>query len=268
MATTDQIMSWRGRELYDRDGDKIGKIDEVYLDTTTNRPEWALVNTGLFGTKSTFVPLRDAETTGDEVRVAHTKSHVKDAPGIDPDGRLSESEEAELYRHYDLDYPAGEGTDSGLADGRTTRDVELLGDDDDEARREAGDARGASGDAMTRSEEELSVGTSDRETGRARMRKYVETEDVSETVPVRREKARVEREPITDANRDQALAGEDITEAEHEVVLHEEEPVVEKRTVPKERVRLDTDTVTEEREVSEEVRRERIDVDGPVRDDD
>ncbi len=189
MATTDQILSWRGRELYDRDGEKIGTIDEVYLDTTTNQPEWALVNTGLFGLKSTFVPLRDAETSGDEVRVAHTKSHVKDAPGIDPDGRLSESEEAELHRHYDLDRPADDGSDSGLADGRTTRDVELLGDDDDEAHRD-------SGDAMTRSEEELSVGTSARETGRARLRKYVETEDVTEerdvSDQVRRERIEIE----------------------------------------------------------------------------
>jgi uncharacterized protein (TIGR02271 family) len=260
MATTDQILSWRGRELYDRDGEKIGKIDEVYLDTTTNQPEWALVNTGLFGRKSTFVPLRDAEAIDDDVRVAHTKSHVKDAPGIDADGRLSESEEAELYRHYDLDSPSGDGDGDGDGDGRTTRDVELLGGDDDDAPR-------GSGDGMTRSEEELSVGTSEREAGSARLRKYVETEDVSETVPVRREEARVEREPITDANRDQALAGDDITEAEHEVVLHEEEPVVEKRTVPKERVRLETDTVTEEREVSDQVRRERIEVEGDARDD-
>jgi uncharacterized protein (TIGR02271 family) len=266
MATTDQILSWRGRELYDRDGEKIGKIDEVYLDTTTNEPEWALVNTGLFGLKSTFVPLRDAEATEDELRVAHTKSHVKDAPGIDPDGRLSESEEAELYRHYGLEHPAGDDADSGLGNGRATRDVEPLGDGDDEARRGPGDGPGASGDAMTRSEEELRVGTTERETGRARLRRYVETEDVSETVPVRREEVRIEREPITDANRDPALAGEEITEAEHEVVLHEEEPVVEKRTVPKERVRLETDTVTEEREVSDEVRRERIDVEGDVRD--
>jgi sporulation protein YlmC with PRC-barrel domain len=131
MATTDQILSWRGRELYDRDGEKIGKIDEVYLDTTSNQREWALVNTGLFGTRSTFVPLRDAEATGDEVRVAHTKSHIKDAPGVDADGQLSESEEAELYRHYDLDHPGGARPDSGLANGQTTRDVELLGDDDD-----------------------------------------------------------------------------------------------------------------------------------------
>jgi uncharacterized protein (TIGR02271 family) len=260
MATTDQILSWRGRDLYDRDGDKIGKIDEVYLDTTTNEPEWALVNTGLFGRKSTFVPLRDAEATGDEVRVAHTKAHVKDAPAIDPDGQLSENEEAELYRHYDLDESVGNGADRGVADGRTTRDVERLGGDDDEAGRQ-------SGDGMTRSEEELNVGTAARETGRARLRKYVETENVTKTVPVRREKVRVEREPITDANRDQALAGEDITEDEHEVVLHEEEPVVEKRTVPKERVRLETDTVTEEREVSDQVRRERIEVEGDARDD-
>ena len=118
MATTDQILSWRGRQLYDRDGEKIGKIDEVYLDTTTNQPEWALVNTGLFGTKSTFVPLRDAEATGDEVRVAHTKSHIKDAPRIDADGRLSESEEAELYRHYDLDHPGADGRTAASPTGR------------------------------------------------------------------------------------------------------------------------------------------------------
>jgi uncharacterized protein (TIGR02271 family) len=255
MPTTDEILSWRGRQLVDRDGEKVGKIDEVYLETTTNQPEWALVNTGLFGTKSTFVPLRDATATDDEVRVSHEKSHIKDAPSIDADGELSQREEAALYRHYDLDYP-GENSGEGLADGRTTRDVEVKGDPARE-----GDASSADQSAMTRSEEELHVGTSSRETGRARLRKYVETEEVSETVPVRREEVRVEREPITDANRDEALAGPDITEAEHEVVLHEEEPVVEKRTVPKERVRLDTDTVTEEREVSEQVRRERIDVD-------
>jgi uncharacterized protein (TIGR02271 family) len=254
MRTTDDVLSWRGRQLVDRDGDKVGKIDEVYLDTTTNRPEWALVNTGLFGTKSTFVPLRDATATDDEVRVAHAKSHIKDAPGIDADGELSQSEEEALYRHYDLDHPGEDGGD-GVADGRTTRDVEVKGDP------AQGDA-----DAMTRSEEELHVGKASRESGRARLRKYVETEEVRETVPVQREEARVEREPITDANRDTAVEGSEITESEHEVILREEEPVVEKRTVPKERVRLETDTVTEEREVSEEVRRERIDVDGDTRD--
>jgi uncharacterized protein (TIGR02271 family) len=119
---------------------------------------------------------------------------------------------------------------------------------------------------MTRSEEELRVGTTRQERGRARLRKFVVTENVTQTVPVQREEVRVEREPITDANRDQALAGPDISEEEHEVVLHEEQPVVEKNVVPKERVRLDKETVTEEETVSDEVRKERIEADADGRD--
>ncbi len=87
------------------------------------------------------------------------------------------------------------------------------------------------------------------------------TEDVQESVPLRREEARVEREPITDDNVDEAMGGPEITEAEHEVTLTEEEPVVEKRTVPKERVRLEKDVETDEEQVSEQVRKERVDVD-------
>ncbi len=118
---------------------------------------------------------------------------------------------------------------------------------------------------MTRSEEELRVGTAQRERGRARLRKYVVTEQVQQTVPVSREEVRVEREPVTDENIDEAMSGPDISEGEHEVVLHEEEPVVEKRAVPKERVRLEKDTVTDEHEVSEEVRKERIETEGDTR---
>ena len=88
------------------------------------------------------------------------------------------------------------------------------------------------------------------------------TETRQVTVPVQREEVRVEREPITDANRDAAVSGPEISEEEHEVTLREEEPVVEKRAVPKERVRLDTETVTEERQVAEEVRKEQIEVEG------
>jgi len=112
--------------------------------------------------------------------------------------------------------------------------------------------------AMTRSEERLNVGTRSEEIGRARLRKYVVTENVTQTVPVQREEVRVEREPITDANRDAATSGADLSEEEHEVVLHEEQVVVEKTAVPKERVRLDTDTVTEQRSVSEQIRKEQI----------
>jgi uncharacterized protein (TIGR02271 family) len=134
-----------------------------------------------------------------------------------------------------------------------------------DARADGRDVSGpTTGDAMTRSEEEVTVGKTAREAGRARLKKYVVTEQVQQTVPVQREEVRVEREPVTDANVDQATAGADITESEHEVTLHEEEPVVEKRTVPKERVRLSKDSVTDEREVSEEVRKEQIETEGDV----
>ena len=115
-------------------------------------------------------------------------------------------------------------------------------------------------DAMTRSEEELEVGTQTRERGRVRLRKYVTTEQEQVTVPVQREEVRVEREPVTDANLDAAMSGPDLTEAEHEVVLREEEPVVEKRVVPRERVRLDKETVTDEERVAEQLRKEQIEV--------
>ncbi|HJY45095.1 MAG TPA: YsnF/AvaK domain-containing protein, partial [Propionibacteriaceae bacterium] len=119
----------------------------------------------------------------------------------------------------------------------------------------------ATDDAMTLSEEQVRVGTQTEEVGRARLRKYVVTENVTQTVPVTREEVRVEREPITEANRDEALSGPDLSEQEHEVVLHEERPVVEKQTVPVERVRLDTETVTDQVTVSEEVRKEELDTD-------
>jgi uncharacterized protein (TIGR02271 family) len=129
-----------------------------------------------------------------------------------------------------------------------------------------GDVSGPStDDAMTRSEEELRVGTERRETGRVRLRKYVVTETEQRTVPVRREEVRVEREPITEGNVDQALDGPEISEEEHEVVLHEERPVVEKEVVAKERVRLSTEEHTDEETVSEDVRKERIETDGDAR---
>ena len=92
------------------------------------------------------------------------------------------------------------------------------------------------------------------------------TEQVQQTVPVQREEVRVEREPITDADVGQATDGPAISEEEHGVVLHEEEVVTEKRAVPKERVRLEKNTVVDEQTVSEEVRKEQIEADtGDVR---
>jgi uncharacterized protein (TIGR02271 family) len=246
---------WQGRTMIGSDGEKLGKISEIYEDPQTGKPEWATVSSGLFGTKSNFVPLAGASPDGEDVRAQVTKDQVKDAPGVEADGELSEPEEQRLFEYYGVPYTADGSTTAlgrpdtreNLADGATVgRDVS--GPETDEA--------------MTRSEEELRVGTVQREAGRARLRKYVVTEMVTKTVPVQREEVRIEREPITDANRDQALSGADISEEEHEVVLHAEEPVVEKRVVPQERVRLGKETVSEEREVSEEIRKEQIEAEG------
>jgi uncharacterized protein (TIGR02271 family) len=243
MPDIDTVRTWQGGTMVDRDGDRIGSIDAIYLDDQTGQPEWALVTTGLFGTKASFVPLAQATQTDQDVRVPYDKQLVKDAPGVDPDGHLSEGEERRLWRHYGLDYDRTTRT-RATDGGAVGRDVSGPTTDD----------------AMTRSEEELRVGTAQRERGRVRLRKYVTTEQVTRTVPVQREEVRVEREPITDANLDAATSGPEISEEEHEVILREEEPVVEKRTVPKERVRLDKDTVTGEERVAEQVRKEQIEV--------
>ena len=257
----DTVQSWQGRTMVDPAGDKLGTIDAIYLDDETGQPEWATVTSGLFSTKAAFVPLAQAQDAGDSVQVPYDKAQVKAAPSMAADGQLSQDEEAELYRHYGLDY-SEHRSDSGLPAGERDRDRDGIYDDVQDTAVGRDTSGPTTDDAMTRSEEELRVGTETRERGRARLRKYVVTEEQQVTVPVRREEVRVEREPITDANLDAATSGPDISEEEHEVTLREEEVVVDKRAVPKERVRLDTETVTEERQVADEVRKERIEVEG------
>jgi uncharacterized protein (TIGR02271 family) len=249
MIDQSQLSAVQGCTVYGRDGEKIGKAGQVYLDDQTGRPEWVTVNTGLLGTNESFVPLTEATFTGDRLEVAYSKDMVKDAPGVDAESHLDESEEAELYRYYGLAYGQTR-SDPGLTEGTRGR-VSDSGES----------SAGTTDDAMTRSEEELRVGTEKTERGRARLRKYVTTEQQTVSVPVTREEVRVEREPITEENRDAATSGPDISEDEHEVTLHEERPVVEKETHPVERVRLDKEAVSEEEQVSEEVRKEQIDVD-------
>jgi uncharacterized protein (TIGR02271 family) len=277
MIGTDTISRVIGQDVYDESGDKIGSAAEVYLDDETGQPEWVTVRTGLFGTKESFVPLRDANLTDDGVRVPVSKSQVKDAPKVDTDGHLSPQEEEELYRYYGL----GSGTTTqtttttesttGMASTTGTAGTGVAGTgiagtgttDVNEHGTVGHDTSGpTTDDAMTRSEERLNVGTRSEEVGRARLRKYVVTENVTESVPVSREEVRLEREPITDANVGNALDGPAISEEEHEVVLHAETPVVEKEAVPVERVRLDKTTVTEQEQVSEGLRKEEIEVDG------
>jgi uncharacterized protein (TIGR02271 family) len=270
----DTILS-RGGNVIGSDGDKIGSIGQIYLDDQTGEPSWVTAKTGLFGTSESFVPLQGADVEGHDVRVPYTKAQVKDAPRIESDGNLSPEEEDRLYRHYELGGTSGytetSGMTTGVADTGTRRDTDFVDTDRRDTDYVDTDRRGTVGhdtsgpttdDAMTLSEEQLRVGTERREAGRVRLRKYIVTENVTKTIPVSREEVRLEREPITDANIGNAMDGPAISEEEHEVILHEERPVIQKEAVPVERVRLDKETVTEQQTVTEEVRKEQIDVDG------
>ncbi|MGI8530912.1 MAG: DUF2382 domain-containing protein [Geodermatophilaceae bacterium] len=265
MLNNNDVQALMGSTVQDSSGNKIGKVGQVYLDDESGAPQWVTVSTGLFGTRESFLPVSDANLADGVLTVPVTKDMVKDAPQIDEDGHLSPEQEAELYRHYGLDSGGGgqQTTTSMDQDVPMDRDSTMDRDRTDEAGIVGRDTSGpTTDDAMTRSEERLNVGTESVQTGRARLRKYITTDTQSVQVPVSREEVRIEREPITDANRGEVMSGGDLTEEEHEVTLTEERVVVGKETVPVERVQLGTETVRDTQEVSEEVRSEQIEVDG------
>ena len=236
MIDESQARQMIGRALRSRDGSRIGRIGQVYLDDVTGEPQWLTVKTGLFGTNESFVPLAGASLSGPDVLVPYTQNQIRNAPNIEHSGHLDAAEEEELYDHYQLAYDT---RDTGY-DSSTPRPDE----------------------AMTRSEERLNVSTERVETGRARLRKWVETEYVQVEVPIRREKAVLVTEEITGDDR----TGTQISEGEDEIILSEERPVVSTETVPRERVRLEKHVEESIVQAHGEVRKERIDVDGDVDD--
>ena len=186
--STDQAqpLSGGGGNVLTSPGDKIGGIGQIYLDNNTSEPSWVTVKTGLFGTKESFVPLSDARVDGDDVVVGYDEAKVKDAPRVDPDGALSEQEEDQLYDYYGLGGGTGYATTGTATSGTTTtdttyetagvgtagyetrdRDVDTRSDRSDTRRATVGhDTSGpTTDDAMTRSEEQLRVGTRREETG-------------------------------------------------------------------------------------------------------
>ncbi|MBF8170971.1 PRC and DUF2382 domain-containing protein [Streptomyces olivaceus] len=279
MITREEIANVLDQPVYDGDGNKIGDAKHVFFDDMTGRPEWVSVKTGMLGSSESFVPVRDAALVQDHLEVPYGKDQVKGAPTVDVDagGHLSESEEHRLYDYYGINFDSvlseAERTDDGrwAAGPGTAGAAGTVGAAGLAGTGQAGSAGGTTGredawdradmtdeSAMTRSEEQMHIGVERRESGRARLRKYVVTEEVQQTVPVTHEEVRVVREPITDANRDEALAGPEISEAEHEVTLHAERPVVETETVPVERVRMTMEEHTENETVRGQVRKERI----------
>jgi uncharacterized protein (TIGR02271 family) len=222
----------RGAPVYDSTGDKIGKVEEIFYDMQSRVPEWVGIGTGVFGTKRVLVPVEGAQVTEDGLLVAYDKEHVKDSPDID-DEEISAECEAELRAYYALQNGSSQSAASRAAV------------DEDPA--------------ITRSEEEIQVGKRSEQAGTARLRKWVETEPVALDVELRREVVRVTREPI-----DQPVADHDFSEQEIEVPLHQEKPVVQKQAVAKERVSLEKDVQSDTTRVEDELKKERVEVEGDV----
>ena len=220
----------RGSSVYDNAGEKIGSVEEIFYDPQTRSPEWLGIGTGFLGTKRVLVPVEGAQATEDGLMVAYSKDHVKAGPDIDED-EMSAEHEAELTAHYGM---------SGSTRSSTVSD-------------------GVEDQAITRSEEELEVGKRSVDAGTARLRKWVETEPVALDVELRREVAHVTRERI-----DEPVGDHEFVEEQVDIPLQAEKPVVQKQAVAKERIGVQKDVATETQTVQDELKKERVEVEGDV----
>jgi stress response protein YsnF len=269
---------WRDMVVVDRESATVGTITAFFLDQVSGLPTWVLVHTGWLGDRQTFVPLADAVEADGEIRLPYTRTQVNEAPEVDPGSELSADDELALSGHYGLlDHhgavaepsPEPEPPVPGPPVGERSRTGEgVRGVVHSPGAGQEGAGQEGAGLVVTRSEEELRVGVRTR-LRRLRVRRYVVTEYVTRTIPVRRERLRLEEvssdqvvEGGADAWEPPGAAGE----PELEVVLRREEPVIGVRAVPVERVRLVRQLVTDQHTVAEELRKERVEVDeGPAR---
>jgi stress response protein YsnF len=269
MAITDLgvLRGWGGHDLVDRDGVKAGSIVDLYIDEQTKQPTWGLVRTGLLGSRQTLVPMGQATVPlavivsgAGSVQVPFESAAILDAPSVAVGEEISEATAIALRRYYGLgDPPAPAEGDHGPSD------TESLDAGAEPAAKTTAAMTSASTEpsgTMIRSEEELQV-LLRRRARRVRVQRYVVTDYVTTTIPVRREELRLVEALGQEASRTAppALPGG----ASWEMVLHQEEPVVSKQVVARERVRLHVQTITEHRRISGEVRKERIQVDDSSR---
>jgi uncharacterized protein (TIGR02271 family) len=267
-----------GSAAYGPDGEKIGTVEHFFTDDRTGAATWVAVSTGLFGTRHSVVPASDATFADGSVRLPVTKDAVRTAPSVS-DQHLDPEAEALLRQHYGLDA----GTARTPGDDSVTQDLSQLPTDPgsagthqdtvtiDQAATRAETVPGSAvpatppvpDGAMTRSEERLRVATERYAAKRVRIVKYVVTEEVTVTVPIRREEIRIEEVPLDDAAPATAGALDTVASAglPEVIVLHTERPVVTTEVVPVERVRVRTEWVQEQVQVRDQVRRERVDVD-------
>jgi uncharacterized protein (TIGR02271 family) len=278
---------YAGYTVYDRDGSKIGKVDDLFVDEN-DQPEYIGVKLGFLGTRSTLIPMEIATTdeTNGAINVSADKETVKDGPSFDDDREITPEYEREVLGYYGVDRAsAGEsgsygdyyGEDTGEHSGAGTTDSGSAGTvgagmsmgdtESGEFREHARDDEGVSqsrGDDLAdedelrvqRSEEELRAGTREREAGAMRVRKRVRTDRETIEVPVKHEEVSVERVPVAEGEATEAQIGEE----EVVVPVTEEEVVVDKRAVAKEEVRIRKDVVEDTETVEEDVRREEVEV--------
>lgn len=268
MTNTRNIQDLFNATAYDNTGDKLGDVKEIFVDDHTGQPTFVEVGHGLFGLSSSLVPLRGHTFQGNDLKLAFAKDRIKDAPNLDVNQALTPADQNEIYRHYGL--TEARDTERYAAYDNRERDGHLRdGHVHDETRGFHGDAdhkdRLHDDNTLVRSEERLNVDKERVESGEARLRKYVVHDTETVEVPVTREEVRVERNPIDGEARHGGLHTDKLGEGEASVTLHEERVTVNKETVPVEEVSLHKDRVRETETFTEDVAKERIDVDG-VRD--
>jgi uncharacterized protein (TIGR02271 family) len=247
MMTIDRLRQMKGQPVFSADNEKIGGIEEIFLDDQTNQPEWiGLGSGGIFGSKRVVVPVETANVQNDGLHVPYSKDQVKGTPAIKGD-EIDQKTEQQLYTHYGLNY-SQHRSETGLAAGRSAGGPSGTGRSQQRQRDDA---------TITRSEEEMRVGKRDVDAGTVRLRKFVETEPVTEQVQLRQERVDIEREPVNKPARGGQLGDQEV-----DVNLRREEPVVEKNVVEKEQIRArKRDEMTTE-DVGGEVRKERVDIEG------
>ena len=237
--------AYAGKTAVDPAGDKIGTVEQVYVNDASGQPDWVTLRTGMFG-KDRFAPLHGSSFSGDNLVLPYSKDVVKDSPSVADTDHLDADESDALFSYYQQYLGSGDTS-------RGATDTEYV------AGRGKGRAKVGSEGYLTRSEEQLRVGTRQVEAGRAGIRKYVVTEQQTVSVPVSHDEVRVVREPLQPGD---TVEGATIGEDSIEVTLMEDQVHVDKQVVGVEKVRLATETVTEQQNITESVRKEQIETTG------
>ena len=254
--TTDAMNRLFDCEVVDTQGNRLGPVEDIWLDPATEQPEFVAVKTGTLMGRTHLVPVAGAQIddANRQLRVPYSEDQIKNAPHFPGDAELSEQEEEGVYRHYGLRRSEAPSP-TGLAGGGGTTGQQQTGT---RSRSQQQSARtGQDQENLTLAEEQLRVDKRPVEAGRARLRKVVRTERVQEPVELRREQVTVERVPASG----QDVPPDAFQEQQIEVPLTREEPVVEKEARVTGQVRVDKTAETEQRTVGGDVRREDVVVD-------